>query len=49
MSFCRERIAAYKVPRELYLAHALPLNPTDKVSKPALREQVENGSLDAMA
>lgn len=37
---CRERIAAYKVPREIHIMATLPLGPTGKVLKADLREQV---------
>ncbi|KRF21099.1 hypothetical protein ASG90_01430 [Nocardioides sp. Soil797] len=37
---CRERIAAYKVPREIHTMATLPLGPTGKVLKADLREQV---------
>jgi len=47
-AFCRERIAAYKVPREFYATEALPLNPTNKVMKPAIRTQVADGILSVL-
>jgi malonyl-CoA/methylmalonyl-CoA synthetase len=34
--FCRERLAAYKVPRAFELVDALPRNPLGKILKPAL-------------
>jgi long-chain acyl-CoA synthetase len=37
---CRERIAAYKVPRQVRTAVSLPLGPTGKVLKTLLRDQV---------
>ncbi len=39
ISFCRERLAAYKVPRRVHLAAALPRNALGKVQKVRLREQ----------
>ncbi|EWT07781.1 AMP-dependent synthetase [Intrasporangium chromatireducens Q5-1] len=41
--YCRERIAAYKVPRAVYTSRALPLGPTGKVLKAELRNQVIAG------
>ena len=47
---CRDRIAAYKVPRAVYTAQALPLGPTGKVLKADLRKSVGEGALvDASA
>jgi len=40
IGWCRETMANYKVPREVRLVDALPLNATGKVSKIALREMV---------
>jgi fatty-acyl-CoA synthase len=37
-SFCRERLAAYKRPRDLVLVAALPRNPSGKVLKTRLRD-----------
>ena len=37
-AWCRERLADYKVPRELVFAEQLPLTPAGKVQKAALRE-----------
>ncbi|HEY4329533.1 MAG TPA: hypothetical protein VGN88_07345, partial [Phycisphaerae bacterium] len=36
-AFARERIAAYKVPKEIYFMEALPMTPTGKVLKRALK------------
>ncbi|MGI5130832.1 long-chain-fatty-acid--CoA ligase [Pseudonocardia sp. CA-107938] len=36
--FCRERLSAYKCPREIALVDALPRNPSGKVLKTRLRE-----------
>jgi len=38
LSFCRNRLAGPKRPRELYLLNALPKNPTGKVLKRQLRD-----------
>jgi fatty-acyl-CoA synthase/long-chain acyl-CoA synthetase len=37
-AFCRERLAAYKRPRDLVLVAALPRNPSGKVLKTRLRD-----------
>ena len=37
-SFCRERLAGYKVPRRIEILTELPLTPTGKVNKRALRD-----------
>jgi long-chain acyl-CoA synthetase len=37
--FCRERLAAYKIPRTFDLVQALPKNPTGKILKRVLRDQ----------
>lgn len=36
-AFCRENIAAYKVPREVHIARELPRGPTGKILKRALK------------
>ncbi|MEW6249596.1 MAG: AMP-binding protein, partial [Planctomycetota bacterium] len=38
-AFCRERLAGYKVPRDVRVSAELPRGPTGKVLKRALREQ----------
>ena len=37
-AFCRERLAGYKVPRQVHVRNELPHGPTGKVLKRALRE-----------
>jgi long-chain acyl-CoA synthetase len=37
-AFCRERMAAYKVPRSVRLVEAIPKSPTGKILKRVLRE-----------
>lgn len=37
MTFCRERLAGYKVPRDMVVLDALPRNASGKVVKPELR------------
>ncbi|MEM9562519.1 MAG: AMP-binding protein [Actinomycetota bacterium] len=39
IAWCRERMANYKVPRFVWLVDELPLNPSNKVLKPELRER----------
>jgi len=41
---CRERLAGFKVPRQLILTDALPRNPSGKVLKRVLREQYLEGA-----
>jgi acyl-CoA synthetase (AMP-forming)/AMP-acid ligase II len=38
-SFCRERLANFKVPRRVEFVDALPRNPSGKVLKTTLREE----------
>ena len=38
-SFCREKLAAYKVPRKIEFIETMPLTPIGKVDKKALRTQ----------
>jgi acyl-CoA synthetase (AMP-forming)/AMP-acid ligase II len=38
-AYARERLAAYKRPRQVHLVDALPRNPSGKVLKTALRER----------
>jgi len=39
LAFCRERLANYKVPRQVVVRDALPRNPSGKVLKRQLREE----------
>ena len=39
LAFCRERLASYKVPRQVEFRDALPRNPSGKVLKRLLREE----------
>jgi long-chain acyl-CoA synthetase len=40
LAFARERLARYKIPKEVRLVDALPRNPVGKVAKPELRQMV---------
>jgi acyl-CoA synthetase (AMP-forming)/AMP-acid ligase II len=42
--FCRDRLAAYKVPIRWLITDAFPLTASGKVRKDALREQLADGS-----
>jgi long-chain acyl-CoA synthetase len=44
-AFARERVAATKVPREWAFVTSLPLGPSGKVVKRALRQQLADGQL----
>jgi acyl-CoA synthetase (AMP-forming)/AMP-acid ligase II len=37
LAFCRERLARYKLPRDVIFVDELPRNPTGKVTKAVLR------------
>ncbi|MFW6069933.1 MAG: class I adenylate-forming enzyme family protein [bacterium] len=39
VSFCRDRLASYKVPKEVVFAPELPYSPYGKVQKPKLKEK----------
>lgn len=39
-AYCRQRLAAYKVPRHVQFVDALPKNPTGKILKRVLRDQL---------
>jgi len=38
IAFCRDRLAGYKIPRQLSFVDALPRNPSGKILKTVLRE-----------
>lgn len=38
IDFCRDKLAGYKIPRQLEIIDALPRNPTGKIQKMVLRE-----------
>ncbi|AEN74340.1 o-succinylbenzoate--CoA ligase [Rhodothermus marinus SG0.5JP17-172] len=40
--YCRSQLAGYKVPRHVFFLEALPLGPTGKCDKQALRERARN-------
>jgi len=39
LAFCRERLASYKVPRQVVFRAGLPRSPAGKVLKRQLREE----------
>jgi crotonobetaine/carnitine-CoA ligase len=41
---CKASLAAFKVPHEVYFVSALPRSTLEKVAKPELRQQVEDGT-----
>ncbi len=41
IAYCREHLASYKKPRQIYFAESLPRNALGKVQKHVLREQLE--------
>ena len=43
IEFCREKIAGYKIPRQLQLVDELPRNPSGKILKKILREPFWEG------
>jgi acyl-CoA synthetase (AMP-forming)/AMP-acid ligase II len=43
IEFCREKIAGYKIPRQLQLVPELPRNPTGKILKKELRKPFWDG------
>ena len=43
IAFCRERVASFKVPREVRFVDAWPMSGAGKIHKVALRKQVEVG------
>jgi acyl-CoA synthetase (AMP-forming)/AMP-acid ligase II len=42
-AFCRERLADYKVPRQVVVVAELPMTPSGKIAKAVLREQTATG------
>ena len=45
-AFLRDRLAGYKVPKRIVVLDELPLTPSGKPSKPALRAALERGDFD---
>ncbi|MDT7893682.1 MAG: long-chain fatty acid--CoA ligase, partial [Armatimonadota bacterium] len=41
IAFCRERLASYKVPREIEFVKELPKSPAGKILKWVLKQQAE--------
>ncbi|GAA1993681.1 class I adenylate-forming enzyme family protein [Amycolatopsis minnesotensis] len=40
LAYCRERLAGYKVPRQLLIVAELPMTPAGKIAKAVLRERI---------
>lgn len=47
IAHCRELIAGYKLPKQVVFVDALPMTPSGKVMKKALREQLSNAGTAA--
>jgi long-chain acyl-CoA synthetase len=45
IAFCRSKIAAYKVPRQVYFIDEMPLGPNGKILKRQLRDWIAEGRL----
>jgi acyl-coenzyme A synthetase/AMP-(fatty) acid ligase len=45
IAFCRENLAAYKVPRRLFTVREMPHGPTGKILKRTLRDWLAEGRL----
>jgi len=43
-AYCRENLAAYKIPRHFTMVESLPRNASGKLLKPQLREQYETSN-----
>jgi non-ribosomal peptide synthetase component E (peptide arylation enzyme) len=41
MAFCRENMAAYKVPKRIHIVEPLPLTVIGKIDKKALRARLQ--------
>jgi fatty-acyl-CoA synthase len=44
---CRQSLARYKVPREVYIEETLPKNAVGKIAKPELRQRLKDASTPA--
>ena len=49
IAYCREHVASYKAPRQVYFLDAMPLGPTGKILKRELRDWIKEGRLQAAA
>jgi long-chain acyl-CoA synthetase len=49
IAYCRERLAAFKCPRSVDFAPALPRTPTGKLMKRHLRDSYWSGNAPAVA
>ena len=45
LEHCRQSLARYKVPREVYIEETLPKNPVGKIAKPVLRERLKDAGV----
>ena len=43
IAFCRENVAAYKVPRKVIFMDELPVSPAGKILKRELRKSLQSG------
>ena len=43
---CRQSLARYKVPREVYIEETLPKNAVGKIAKPELRQRLQEAMAD---
>jgi acyl-CoA synthetase (AMP-forming)/AMP-acid ligase II len=44
---CRQSLARYKVPREVYIEEMLPKNAVGKIAKPELRRRLQDANAPA--
>ncbi|MGE0152028.1 MAG: class I adenylate-forming enzyme family protein [Reyranellaceae bacterium] len=49
IEFCRQRISAYKAPRDVYSVDEMPLGPSGKILKRTLREWAAQGRLQRVS
>ena len=49
IGYCREHVAAYKAPRQVYFADEMPLGPSGKILKRELRAWIKEGRLHPAA
>jgi long-chain acyl-CoA synthetase len=49
ITYCRDHVAAYKAPRQVYFTAEMPLGPSGKILKRELREWIRDGRLKPAA